>query len=526
MARAPRRSGRENQRDGSASGRRRTGDREEARQSRRDSFSRRDTVRGRGADARRQTMSTRRGERGAEGRRGERPERGGRERRRMTLPPDLMERIERDPLFQIVTLDGLTWIDPYTGSAIPIDENAEKTAAMHLQRVPSYKDQNCMPMSRLLYLRWTIDVERMIPHDPRLRLFGKEGRGWLNPFSGAWMDEVNAPQKNINRNTIAQIAALLSQCPYAAQGVFKEDAELSELLRQRRTHEDEQAKEEEKRREEEQHADADLKRAVEIQTQAMGKIPEIPNYEFAVHYEGYSQVSGDFYTVIPLDETRFFIMLGDVTGHGVQAALVVSSAMKTLRLITRSCSDLVEIVTQLNDEIKADLLSGQFITGFAAVLDTETDELNCILAGHHPCLLINLHKEVVARRIGQKGMAMGLIGGKLFQNSLRVSTIQLDEGDCLVQYSDGIIEAMDDQNEEYGHFRVISSIINNYDLPPEDLVTALADEVKVFSNNDVGDDLTMIALSIPLPVSEEEDLGITEVEADTASDVLKERPQA
>lgn len=501
MARSPRRSSRD-------SGR---GDRRSRRDrdTRRDTFSRRDTLRGR--DSRRDSS----------GRRGDTMRQ---QRRRMTLPPDLMERIERDPLFQIVTLDGLTWIDPYTGSAVPIEEDAEKTAVQHLQRVPSYKDQQCMPMSRLLYLRWGIDVERMIPHDPRLRLFGKDGSGWLNPFSGQWMNEVNAPQKNINRNTIAQIAALLSQCPYAAQGVFKDDAELSELLKQRRVEEEAQKKEREMAREQEQHADADLKRAMEIQAQSLGEIPEIPNYEIAVHYEGYSQVSGDFYTVIPLDDQRFFIMLGDVTGHGVQAALVVASAMKTLRLITRDSHDLVEIVTRLNDEIKADLLSGQFITAFAAVLDSDSDELNCILAGHHQCILVNHHKPIVAQRVGQKGMAMGLISGKLFQNSLRVATVQLEEGDCLVQYSDGIIEAMNEQDEEYGHFRVISSVINNYHLDTDEIVQAMADEVKGFAaNGDVGDDLTMIALNIPIPASDDDDLGITEVEADTASDILKQQ---
>ena len=463
----------------------------------RDSFSRRDTVRSRG-----ETTGARR------------------DRRRMTLPPDVLERIESDPVFQIVTLDGLTWIDPYTGSALPIEESAEYTAMNHLQRVPSYRDQQCMPMSRLLYLRWTIDVERMIPHDPRLRLFGKDGRGWLNPFSGQWVDDVSAPQKNISRNTIAQIAAILSQCPHAAQGIFKEDAELSEFLRQRRVEEDKREKEAELRREQEAHAESDLKRAQEIQAQSLGPLPEIPNYEFAVHYEGYSQVSGDFYTAIPLSPTRYFIMLGDVTGHGVQAALVVATAMKTLRLLTRNTHDLVDIVTQLNDEIKSDLLSGQFITGFAAVLDTEADELECVLAGHHPCLLMNLNRSNVMQRIGQKGMAMGLVAGKLFQNSLRVSTIQLSEGDCLIQYSDGIIEAMNNEREEYGHFRVMASMLANCEKSSEALVGSMADEVKVFSNNDVGDDLTILTLSIPMPMSD--DLGITEVEADTASDILRD----
>ena len=483
------------------------------RRSRRDSVNRRDRDRDRDRESfsRRDTLRSRSETTGA----------SRRDRRRMTLPPDVVERIETDPLFQIVTLDGLTWIDPYTGSALPVEESAEKTAMNHLQRVPSYRDQQCMPMSRLLYLRWTIDVERMIPHDPRLRLFGKDGRGWLNPFSGQWVDDVNAPQKNISRNTIAQIAAILSQCPHAAQGIFKEDSELSEYLRQRRVEEDKRIKEEEHRREQEAHAESDLKRAQEIQTQSLGPLPEIPNYECAVHYEGYSQVSGDFYTAIPLSDSRYFIMLGDVTGHGVQAALVVATAMKTLRLLTRTTQDLVELVTQLNDEIKSDLLSGQFITGFAGILDTETDELQCILAGHHPCLLMNMNRANVLQKIGQKGMAMGLVAGKLFQNSLRVTTIQLSEGDCLIQYSDGIIEAMDSEKEEYGHHRVMSSMLANFEKSSEEIVACMADEVKVFCNNDVGDDLTILSLSIPMAVSDE-DLGITEVEADTASDILRQ----
>ena len=118
-------------------------------------------------------------------------------------------------------------------------------------------------------------------------------------------------------------------------------------------------------------------------------------------------------------------------------------------------------------------------------------------------------------------MAMGLIAGKLFRNSLRVTTVQLLEGDCLIQYSDGIIEAMNEEREEYGHFRVMGSLLNNYDFATEDIVENMASEVKEFCNDDVGDDLTILALNIPMPGSEE-DLGIQEVEADTASDILRE----
>lgn len=478
--------------------------------SRRDTTSRRDTVSRRGERREKEALS----------------KRDSAQRRapvrRMTLPPEVTDRIRRDPLFQVCTLDGLTWLDPYTGSAIPVDESVENTASKHLQAVPSFNDQHCMPLSRLLYLRWTIDVERMIPHDPRLRLFGSKGNGWLNPFSGAWIHDVNAPGKSINRNTIAQIAAILCQCPFAAQGMFKNDVELNNTLKERQAIEEAEKKAEAERQEHAAHAESDLARAKEIQEQSMGTLPEIPNYECAAYYEGYSQVSGDFYTAIALDDTRYFFMLGDVTGHGVQAAIIVASAMKSLRIICRDCSDLVEIMSKLNDDIKPDLLSGQFITAFGAILDTETDELTCVLAGHHQCLIVNMNAQNTLRRIGQRGMAMGLINGKLFQNSLRVSSVQLEEGDLLLQYTDGIIEAMDSNNEEYGHHRTAASLLTNYFESTENIVENMAEEVKTFSHNrDIGDDLTILAINIPLPQSEEDDMDVAEINADTASDVLR-----
>ncbi|NRA40416.1 MAG: serine/threonine-protein phosphatase [Planctomycetes bacterium] len=524
MAKSPqRRSQRETLRPDNKRGSNRRPERERENASRRDSLARRDS-----RDTRRDTNSRRndRREKEISGRRDSVQRRDTGQRRaplrKQTIPEEVIDRITRDPLFQVSTLDGLTWLDPYTGSAVPIDGSVENTANKHLQAVPSFKDQQCMPMSRLLYLRWTIDVERMIPHDPRLRLFGSKGNGWLNPFSGAWVHDVNAPDKSISRNTIAQIAAILCQCPFAAQGMFKDDNELNTALKERQAMEEAEKKAEAVRKEHAAHAESDLARAKEIQEQSMGKLPEIPNYECAAFYEGYSQVSGDFYTAIPLDEDHYFFMLGDVTGHGVQAAIIVASAMKSLRIITRDCDDLVEIMSKLNDEIKPDLLSGQFITAFGAILNTETDELSCVLAGHHQCLIVNVHAENALRRIGQRGMAMGLINGKLFQNSLRVSTVQLEEGDLLLQYTDGIIEAMDGNNEEYGHHRTAASLLTNYFEATETIVENMAEEVKCFSHNrDVGDDLTILAINIPLPHSEDESMELTEIEADTASDVLR-----
>jgi phosphoserine phosphatase RsbU/P len=176
---------------------------------------------------------------------------------------------------------------------------------------------------------------------------------------------------------------------------------------------------------------------------------------------------------------------------------VVASALKSLRFVARSTSDLSEIVCRFNDEIKPDLMPGQFITLFAAVLDPATRSFACVRAGHQPAILANLAREDVMRRLGRSGMAIGLAVGPVFSGSLRPVAIQLEPGDVLVQCTDGALEAMDDAGIEFGEARYLASVMRRYESPAQELVDGVAEDVRVYAQGrGVGDDLTVLALAV------------------------------
>ena len=115
-----------------------------------------------------------------------------------------------------------------------------------------------------------------------------------------------------------------------------------------------------------------------------------------------------------LDEDRIFFILADVSGHGVGGALIVASALKSLRYLYRETDDLVEIMARLNEDIHDDLLKEQFITAFAGILSLGQGELTCVCCGHHPAIIGNAGSPTPLTLVGNPGMALGLVKGSTF----------------------------------------------------------------------------------------------------------------
>lgn len=251
-------------------------------------------------------------------------------------------------------------------------------------------------------------------------------------------------------------------------------------------------------------ADSDLAMAAKVQQQLLGSIPDIVNAEIALHYEPCHYVGGDFYDFIPLKDGRWFILLGDVSGHGVQAALVVQSIIKTLRFVCQYATtpDVLEIMATLNDGVKQDLLSGQFFTCFAAIVDTRNPDLVVVEAaccGHHPSIVVNAYGPTYMRSVGTKGMAVGLSSGSMLKKVTKVDRIELSAGDCLFVWTDGLSEAMSPDEEEFGDWRTRAACIAHADHDIKDQVDALVEYVLSFSGGIRQDDMSVLALRVPHP---------------------------
>ncbi len=448
---------------------------------RRDAVGRRDTGR---PDPRRTTVGQ-----------GPRPQ-------RRPLPQEVLIRLESDPLFQIMTADNQFWIDPFTAQPIPASLGRIPAAKEYLLETTTWRDREVLPRETLEVTRWRLDLVRLLPIEPRLRVFGREGKGWMNPFTGDLVPHIGRDEGKITVRTVNAIAQHLATCPQAIQGAKPLDNQALLARMQALGIAPQQNKTTSASASATEHTPIgneisdDLARARTVQQNMLADLPELDGYEIAVHYAGHSGVSGDFYEALILRDARVLFVLGDVSGHGMQAALVVATALKTLRFLARQTSDLVTLLTQFNDEIRADLIPGQFITMVASVVDPESREMICVRAGHHPGVILNLAHAAPVRKIGLSGMAIGLVGGATFSNSLRPELIQLEPGDVIMQWTDGATEAADADGEEYGDHRMYAAFLSRFNLDMQGLVDGVAEDVLRFCGKPLDDDLTILALAV------------------------------
>ncbi len=238
---------------------------------------------------------------------------------------------------------------------------------------------------------------------------------------------------------------------------------------------------------------ADLAKAERLQRHLLARLPAIPGYDIGVVYEGRSGVSGDFYDVGIMPSGDVLVVLGDVAGHGVQAALEVASMLKSLRALRRQDHELGELLGLLNDDLRQELLPGQFMTVFAALLTPATGEVTMALAGHHPALRFPLAGAATTEALGKRGPALGLFPSERFVPMLQLTTLRLERGQGLLQFTDGILEAMDAKSEEFGDERLAASLGRHRACTAQQLVDAISADTKAFATT-IEDDVTVLAV--------------------------------
>src|SRR4051812_22974124 len=134
------------------------------------------------------------------------------------LPPEILRRVDADPSFQVMTLDLQIWIDPYTGKAVPASLGRAQAAREYLlDNDKLWKTQEPLPLARLEYERWRLDLIRLLPLEPRLRMFGRDG-GWLNPYNGEFISSITRDEGKITLHTVSLMAEALCLTPAARGG--------------------------------------------------------------------------------------------------------------------------------------------------------------------------------------------------------------------------------------------------------------------------------------------------------------------
>lgn len=218
------------------------------------------------------------------------------------------------------------------------------------------------------------------------------------------------------------------------------------------------------------------------------KPPEVASYIFSTHYTPAQEVGGDFYDFILLDRKRIGIVIGDVSGKGVPAALYMAKLGSDLRTLAFTEKDPASALRQLNNQLAERSRRGMFATLLYMELDSQDGQLTISNAGHLPPI-IKKADGLVQKLAPAGGSPLGILAGMSFGQE----TIHLDRGDTMILYTDGIIEAMDAEEKLYG-FERFESLIRKSSSEPDILKAAIIDDVSRFTGLSAQhDDMTLVA---------------------------------
>lgn len=215
--------------------------------------------------------------------------------------------------------------------------------------------------------------------------------------------------------------------------------------------------------------------------------PETAHYRFSTHYTPALEVGGDFYDFIRLDEKRIGIVIGDVAGKGVPAALFMAKMGSDLRMLVFSEQHPAAALEKLNDLLAERSRRGMFATLLYVELDLRSGDLSVSNAGHLPMLIKKAGGSVKKTSVSGSS-PLGILPGMKFGQE----TVLLGHGDTAILYTDGIIEAKNTREELYGYER-FEALVQKSSGEPDTLKTAIINDVNLFTSlNQQSDDMTLV----------------------------------
>ncbi len=219
------------------------------------------------------------------------------------------------------------------------------------------------------------------------------------------------------------------------------------------------------------------------------EVPELEGWQIAHHYQPAREVGGDFYDFLELPNGRLGIVVGDATGKGVPAALVMSTTCGMLRALAFSVDSPGEALERVNEALSARIPANTFVTCFYAILDPKSGRFLYANAGHNlPCR----RHDGQADELRARGMPLGLMPGMAYEEKEAV----LETGDSALFYSDGLVEAHDPQRREMFGFPRLRRLVGEHSGADGSLIDPLLDELSSFVGEswEQEDDITLLTL--------------------------------
>jgi serine phosphatase RsbU (regulator of sigma subunit) len=245
-----------------------------------------------------------------------------------------------------------------------------------------------------------------------------------------------------------------------------------------------------------QSTEQELRLARSIQRASLPKeVPQLEGWQISPFYRPAREVGGDFYDFHPLSEGRLGLVVGDATGKGVPAALVMSTTCGMLRLAAQSSSSPGEMLERVNETLFPYIPSNMFVTCFYCILDPKSGTLSYANAGHD---LPYLHRDGAAEELRATGMPLGLMPGMRYEEKETI----LEAGEAALLYSDGLVEAHDPKGEMFG-FPRLRALVAEHAEEERPLGEFLMEELYSFVGEgwEQEDDITLLTLRCSAPLS-------------------------
>jgi serine phosphatase RsbU (regulator of sigma subunit) len=238
----------------------------------------------------------------------------------------------------------------------------------------------------------------------------------------------------------------------------------------------------------EQRRTVDLEQAAEIQRGILPRgTPEISNVDLCGHNAPCRTVGGDYYDFFPYEDGKVAVVLGDVAGKGMSAALLMSNLQARVQILAEQPFDLAKMMHKLDQSIAAKCPDNRFITMFFGVVDPMTRKVVYCNAGHNPPLLIRANGATTPLE------AMGTVLGILPEVGYEQGESPFEPGDLLAIYSDGVTEAENPDGEEFGEKRLARLLAEHRQSDSETIIAQVLEAVDQWTGGaPAADDVTLV----------------------------------
>ncbi len=251
------------------------------------------------------------------------------------------------------------------------------------------------------------------------------------------------------------------------------------------------------------HLEANEKRGLENELQNAREVqrillpqedPVLPGFRVSGTNLPARIISGDYYDYIDLGDGRFGIAIADVSGKGVPAGLLMAMCRSAFRSVAPGMKSPAEVLAAVNRQLFPDIREDMFISMAYGIFEEEGGGFHFARAGHDPALLYRRRSGRV-EEVRPPGLALGVDEGAVFERVTRDQSFQLAPGDCVLLHTDGVREAIDSAEEEFGMERMSAVFRSAAPLGAEEVLTRLQEELRQFTGEGPQmDDITLVAI--------------------------------